>query len=422
MLDQLVEEYGSSLSVIRYYTSGYIDPFHSYNPVEIDARIDYYDNFYSPQLFVDGIMDCGPGYPFWEDSIQVRMQVQSPLEITLTGNYEPTDRYAELDITISATDEINFDDLRMQCALVENDIFFDAPNGVKYHSQVLRDFIPTADGEQFTISNGENLQFERSTVVDTVLIDDSCEFVVFVQDNSTREIVQSSSLKIPDMLPPPPVSVLMIPDNPPVVVPAGGSFTYTGILTNNTDQPQTTDLAVVIEVPNYGIYGPVARYDNIALAPDGFISVDNITQSVPLYAPLGLYKYYAYCGDFPEQAVDSNYFRFEVTAPRDGNAQNWETSDFHGRVGELPVGFSTSNHPNPFNAATTITYNLPEASEVNLCVYNILGQQVATLIDGYRQPGQHSIQWDASTHSSGIYFYKLETGDKVFRKRMVLLK
>ncbi|MBD3234360.1 MAG: T9SS type A sorting domain-containing protein [candidate division Zixibacteria bacterium] len=422
MLDQLVEEYGPNLSVIRYYTSGYIDPFHSYNPVEIDARIDYYDNFYSPQLFVDGIMDCGPGYPYWEDSIQVRMQAASPLEMSLIGNYEPEDRYAELDITITATDEIDFSDLRMQCALVENDIFFDAPNGVKYHSQVLRDFIPTADGEQFTISNGETLQFQRNTVIDNVLIDDSCEFVVFVQDNSTREIVQSISLKVPDMLPPPPVSVLMIPDNPPVVVPAGGSFTYTGILTNNTDQPQSTDLAVVIDVPNYGIYGPVARYNNIALTPDGFISVDNITQSVPLYAPLGLYKYYAYCGDFPQQAIDSNYFQFEVTAPRGGDAQRWETSGFPELVRNLPGTVSILNHPNPFNAKTTITYDLPQASDVNLSVYNILGQRVETLIDGYRQSGLNSITWDASEYSSGIYFYKLDTGDIVFTNRMVLLK
>ena len=69
--------------------------------------------------------------------------------------------------------------------------------------------------------------------------------------------------------------------------------------------------------------------------------------------------------------------------------------------------FLVSSYPNPFNATITITYDLPEALNVNLEVFNIMGQKVATLVDGDNQAGQHTVIRDASNNSSGIYFYIL---------------
>lgn len=80
------------------------------------------------------------------------------------------------------------------------------------------------------------------------------------------------------------------------------------------------------------------------------------------------------------------------------------------------------NYPNPFNAATVIKYNLPQSGPVKLSIYNLLGQCIETLYDGVQQAGMHSIVWDASACASGIYFYKLTAGGKVFTKRMTLLK
>ena len=80
------------------------------------------------------------------------------------------------------------------------------------------------------------------------------------------------------------------------------------------------------------------------------------------------------------------------------------------------------NYPNPFNATTVIEYVLPIESYVKLEVYNIHGQKVATLVDSKQQAGYRSVSWDASKVSSGIYFYKLTAGSKVFSHRMMLLK
>lgn len=80
------------------------------------------------------------------------------------------------------------------------------------------------------------------------------------------------------------------------------------------------------------------------------------------------------------------------------------------------------NYPNPFNSVTNIPLSLATEANVSLKIYNISGQLVETLIDGFMEAGTHDIKWDASEYSSGIYFYKLKTGDKVVTKRMTLLK
>jgi hypothetical protein len=90
---------------------------------------------------------------------------------------------------------------------------------------------------------------------------------------------------------------------------------------------------------------------------------------------------------------------------------------------ELPVRFELKqNYPNPFNPVTTISYQLAIKSDVNLSIYNILGQKVATLVSENQQPGEYSIRWDASQLSSGFYFYRIVAGDFVSAKKMLLLK
>ena len=80
------------------------------------------------------------------------------------------------------------------------------------------------------------------------------------------------------------------------------------------------------------------------------------------------------------------------------------------------------NYPNPFNPNTRIEFTLNERSRVTLTVYNMLGQEVATLIDGLMEAGGHNITWNASNAASGVYFYKLSAGDISRTMKMVLLK
>jgi len=85
------------------------------------------------------------------------------------------------------------------------------------------------------------------------------------------------------------------------------------------------------------------------------------------------------------------------------------------------------NYPNPFNPSTTITYGIPTDGLVSLKIYNTLGQEVVTLVDGYQSAGYHSATWNGrnasgNTVSSGVYMYRLVTGDVVKSARMILSK
>ncbi|MEW6508959.1 MAG: T9SS type A sorting domain-containing protein [Bacteroidota bacterium] len=82
----------------------------------------------------------------------------------------------------------------------------------------------------------------------------------------------------------------------------------------------------------------------------------------------------------------------------------------------------SQNYPNPFNPTTNIKFIIPEAGNVKLSVYNVLGQEVAQLVKGYKDAGTYNITWNATNISSGIYFYRLESAGNVITKKMTLLR
>jgi hypothetical protein len=80
------------------------------------------------------------------------------------------------------------------------------------------------------------------------------------------------------------------------------------------------------------------------------------------------------------------------------------------------------NYPNPFNPSTTIRYALPNAGQTTLKVYNLLGQEMATLVNGVMTAGVHSVNFNASSLSSGVYFFRIESGSFRAVKKMMLVK
>ena len=85
------------------------------------------------------------------------------------------------------------------------------------------------------------------------------------------------------------------------------------------------------------------------------------------------------------------------------------------------------NHPNPFNRSTTISFGVPEASEVTLALYNLRGQLIRTLHSGFIAAGQHSVVWDGTNFggakvASGVYVYQLKSKDFVATKKLVFTK
>ena len=113
-----------------------------------------------------------------------------------------------------------------------------------------------------------------------------------------------------------------------------------------------------------------------------------------------------FCGD----ATETGYF-----APG--------TSEVAVRVDNTPLRFNLEqNYPNLFNPSTTIKFELPQSSQVKLIVYDLLGRQVSVLVNERKMPGSYEVKFDGSNLASGLYFYKLQAGDFVQSKRLLLLK
>jgi hypothetical protein len=88
-----------------------------------------------------------------------------------------------------------------------------------------------------------------------------------------------------------------------------------------------------------------------------------------------------------------------------------------------PSGFSLhQNYPNPFNPRTEIGFDLPKSSEVTLKIYNVIGEEVTTLVSERLTAGSYSYEWDASKLASGVYLYRLQAGNYVETRKMVLMK
>ncbi|RPH36353.1 T9SS C-terminal target domain-containing protein [bacterium] len=88
-----------------------------------------------------------------------------------------------------------------------------------------------------------------------------------------------------------------------------------------------------------------------------------------------------------------------------------------------PAGFSLGqNFPNPFNPSTQIRFSLAAKAQTTLKVYNLLGEVVSVLADGWMEPGQYTVSWNAGGFPSGVYIYKLESGSATETKRLILLK
>jgi hypothetical protein len=92
-------------------------------------------------------------------------------------------------------------------------------------------------------------------------------------------------------------------------------------------------------------------------------------------------------------------------------------------ISKIPQKFALEqNYPNPFNPATKIQYSLANAAQVSLKVYNLLGQDVATLVNGRQEAGSYTVSFNALNFSSGVYLYRLSAGSFVSMKKLVLLK
>ena len=172
-----------------------------------------------------------------------------------------------------------------------------------------------------------------------------------------------------------------------------------------TYPPQHPELRVKSAFLNYKT-GHARIYDKIPMIVKG----DTLTATLPTLSPnKDLYTYL--------EIYDSSGIRFQSNVEAYGIVSSFKDKSNHPFMYQL-----RQNYPNPFNPVTGIGYQMSAVSNVELNVYNLIGQKVATLVSGRQAAGDYQVEWDASGFSSGIYYYQLVAGDYVETKKMVLIK
>jgi len=129
-------------------------------------------------------------------------------------------------------------------------------------------------------------------------------------------------------------------------------------------------------------------------------------------------------GVFPASyATPTDQWQKNTPLPGESAPLNTVTGVLEGTKPGLPGAFKLEqNYPNPFNPTTRIAYSVPVRGNISLKVFNLLGQEVATLVNEEKTPGNYFVQFDASKLSSGVYYYRLEAGSFLSVRKMLLIK
>ncbi len=223
-----------------------------------------------------------------------------------------------------------------------------------------------------------------------------------------------------------PLSVTLIPHNPPIQLPGGGgAFAFDATIENTTQDPVTFDAWIMVTLPNGNPYGPLIQRNGLSI-PGGAAILRTLNQNVPGAAPPGEYTMVGSAGIYPDSVIDSDSFTF-FKLPGDGalnNSFTWTCSGWDDNGFSVPSSqFSVlSSSPNPFNASTVARFEIRDASQVKLAIYDIVGREAAVLAEGFYPAGAHQAVWDASGMASGVYFARLSAGNVLKTQKLLLVK
>ncbi|RJP80054.1 MAG: T9SS C-terminal target domain-containing protein [Candidatus Zixiibacteriota bacterium] len=224
------------------------------------------------------------------------------------------------------------------------------------------------------------------------------------------------------------------PVSPPIVLPpGGGSFNYTVQVQNQEADTIGFDFWTEVRLPNGSLYTPLFKREGLSLEPSGSIT-RTLEQTVPTGAPAGSYAYRACLGSWLPRVISQvDSFQFTKLGTGDWGLEagdGWScTGDFS--PGEVQTGAEAVHpssftlhpcFPNPFNPTTALSFELRAASRVSLKVYDTAGREVRTLVNGWREAGNHEVTFDGSGLPSGVYLVRLESGAVSQVQKLVLLK
>jgi hypothetical protein len=195
VLDEIYSRHLGTLAIIRYHAwwPSADDPYYQGNIEENTDRINYYAVNYVPHLWIDGDVDGEYQSSWWDSLIVEEESVPSPLEINLSADYGESGDYGTLTTVITATDSIEFTDLKTRFSITESHL-----PGIRYFDEfnnVMRDMVPDAEGLALEITEGEEVTEEVTYVLSNDWNFANLDFIVFVQSDSGHRVLQAAKFK-----------------------------------------------------------------------------------------------------------------------------------------------------------------------------------------------------------------------------------
>ena len=231
---------------------------------------------------------------------------------------------------------------------------------------------------------------------------------------------------------PPDVSITSIPQNPPVIFPSGGGFlNFDVTVTNNTSSSWSGSYWNKVLMPFGEEVGPVAGLGPFAItvSPGGSFNASHSVE-IPGGVPSATYGFNMKVGNFPNTVLDVASFNMTKTTGPTANKASGSTGfeDWLGIDSSLPDAFDLGqNYPNPFNPTTTISFQLPQAENVRIIIYDLTGREVRELLNENRPAGSYTINWNGrnksdQTVATGLYIYQIHAGQFSQTQKMVFAK
>ena len=286
-----------------------------------------------------------------------------------------------------------------------------------------------ADALAWNTSNANGLAVNESGVVVVVMGDSNMMDNTYIGNDDNIQCMQNVMNYLGITYEPFDVVMTLTPVNPPIQIPiAGGMFEYDIDITNNDVFAGNFDGWIYAALPGGGQTGALLLRTGLTLAPGTSIIRPGMTQNVPSAAPAGTYSYTGCVGQYSNNDIySSDSFDFEKLGA-DGSSYSggWELYGWGSQPAVSSIVPAASklriSGPNPFNPETSICFDIAEAGEISLKVFNAAGQMVSELVSGYTPAGEYTVKFNAGSLSSGIYFAKLETAGCVKTVKLLLTK
>jgi len=379
---------GKDVGVIKYHNGD------SFTNNYSNARNSYYGITGFPTAVFDGVNTYVGGsgtssmYSVYLPIYESRKAKNSAFNIEIFGQNNQLDYSLTIRVTKVAAIPPSYSNLVLHVALTESNIPFNWFNQTMVNNAE-RLMLPDQLGTALDFSSSNTVDINLTFARNAAWIAENCELVSFIQNLNGKEILQGTKVALTELTP---VPVELT------------SFTAKASV-GKVNLSWTT----ATEINNFG-FEIERSYNGENYVTVGFVK-GNGTTTEP--------QSYSFTDNIDLNGTEEIYYRLKQV---DYNG-SINYSDVISVVLELPVDFALGqNYPNPFNPTTKINYSVAQAGLVSIVVYDLIGREIATLVNEIKQPGNYEVNFNSSGLSSGVYFYKMTANNFSQIKKMSILK